>query len=77
MEKLGTRTVDDLGRIILPKEVREVKGWKKDDKITFYNYNGVIVIETESCGQAQEPGQIESQAQGSTDDASPECPPGK
>ena len=61
MENLGTRTTDDLGRIILPRKVREVKGWEKGDKITFYNYNGVIVIET--CGQIQEPSPIAEQAQ--------------
>jgi len=56
MKNLGTRTVDDLGRIILPKEVREAKSWNKDDKLTFYNYNGVIVIETSN--QVYESGQV-------------------
>jgi len=47
MENLGTRTIDDLGRVILPKEVRQAKGWKKGDAITFYNINGDIVIKQE------------------------------
>jgi len=46
METLGTKTVDELGRVIVPKEVRQLKGWKVGDKITFCNYNGIIVIET-------------------------------
>ena len=46
MENLGTKTIDELGRVIVPKEVRQVKGWKIEDKITFRNCNGVIVLET-------------------------------
>ncbi|MCL2361433.1 MAG: AbrB/MazE/SpoVT family DNA-binding domain-containing protein [Defluviitaleaceae bacterium] len=45
MENLGTKTIDELSRIILPKEVRQLKGWAIGDRITFYNYNGIIVIE--------------------------------
>ena len=61
MENLGTKTVDDLGRIIIPRKVREAKGWNMGNKLTFYNYNGVIVIET--CGQTHEPGHLTEQAQ--------------
>jgi len=45
MQTLGTKTVDELGRAIVPKEVRQLKGWKAGDKITFCNYNGIIVLE--------------------------------
>jgi len=45
MKTLGTRTIDELGRIILPKEIRQSKDWATGDKITFYDYNGIIVIE--------------------------------
>jgi len=60
MERLGTRTVDELGRVVMPREVRLLKGWKLGDKITFCNYNGVIVIETSDL--AQEPVQMPEQA---------------
>jgi len=45
MEILGVKTIDELGRIIIPKEVRQAKGWTVGDKIVFCNYNVIIVIE--------------------------------
>jgi len=47
MENLGAKTIDELGRVIVPKEVRQVKGWKTGDKIAFRNCDGVIVLETD------------------------------
>jgi len=46
MTALGTRTIDELGRIVLPNELRLEKDWATGSKITFYNFNGTIVIET-------------------------------
>jgi len=48
MEILGTKSIDELGRIIVPKEVRQAKGWETGDKINFYDYNGIIVMETDN-----------------------------
>jgi len=55
MENIGTKTIDELGRVIVPKEVRQAKGWKTGDKVTFRNCNGVIVLQT--CEDIQSPGQ--------------------
>ena len=30
------RTIDDLGRVILPRELREELGWNAGDKLTIY-----------------------------------------
>ena len=51
MENLGTKTIDEMGRIIVPKEVRKVKGWNLGDKLTFQNCNGVIVLEALETSQ--------------------------
>ena len=36
MERLGTRTLDELGRIVLPSEIRSKFGWGEKDTITLY-----------------------------------------
>ncbi|MCL2361685.1 MAG: AbrB/MazE/SpoVT family DNA-binding domain-containing protein [Defluviitaleaceae bacterium] len=46
MKILGAKSIDELGRIIVPKEVRQAKGWAEGDKIAFCSYNGIIVIES-------------------------------
>jgi len=56
MTELGTRTIDDLGRIVLPTSLRHAKDWAVGSKITFYNFNGIIVME--ACTPEQESGQI-------------------
>ena len=33
METCNSRTIDELGRIVLPKELREAVGWAIGDKI--------------------------------------------
>jgi len=52
MTTLGTRTIDDLGRIVLPQNLRQSKKWTTGSKIAFYDLNGVIVME--ACTQEQE-----------------------
>ena len=56
MTALGTRTVDELGRIVLPKELRLEKSWTTGSKITFYDFHGVVVME--ACTLNQEPIQM-------------------
>ena len=36
MERIGTRTIDELGRIILPKELRAKLGWDEKDTLAMY-----------------------------------------
>ena len=60
MTALGTRTVDELGRIALPVSLRQTKHWTTGSKVTFYDFHGVIVIET--CTLDQESEQIPEQA---------------
>jgi len=39
MEKIGTRTLDELGRIVIPKEARAKLGWDEKDTIDMYYAN--------------------------------------
>ena len=36
MENIGTRTIDELGRIVLPSEIRAKFGWGERDKLNLY-----------------------------------------
>ena len=45
MELAAVRTIDELGRIILPKEARQAKGWGEGTKIAIYSNNDVLVLE--------------------------------
>ena len=36
MENIGTRTIDELGRIVLPSEIRVKFGWGERDKLNMY-----------------------------------------
>jgi len=44
MEPKITRTLDDLGRVIIPKELREELGWNERDVIELYRENDTIVM---------------------------------
>jgi len=48
------KTIDDLGRILIPKAVREAMGWEKGTQIAVYvceNGNGVLL---RVCGDEDE-----------------------
>ena len=36
MERLGTHTIDELGRVKLPSEIRSKYGWGEKDTLTMY-----------------------------------------
>ena len=36
LEPMGTNTVDELGRILLPRNVREIFGWKESERLSMY-----------------------------------------
>jgi len=44
MLKLKVRTIDDLGRILLPKEFRVSQGWECGTKVTVYQDDDMLVI---------------------------------
>ena len=62
MTTLGTRTIDELGRIVLPSKLRQEKNWATGSKVTFYDLNGTTVIETyvpdQESEQAPPPPQV-------------------
>jgi len=44
MEALETRTIDELGRVILPKEFRETHDWKEGSKVTISQDQDILII---------------------------------
>jgi len=58
MELVAVRTLDELGRVIVPKEVRQKKGWGEGTAIEIYINNDTIVLDT--CRPAQEGGGSEA-----------------
>jgi len=40
-----TMTLDGLGRVIIPRELREQQGWNEHDVIEFYCKNDTIVMQ--------------------------------
>jgi len=44
MEKLSSRTIDELGRIVLPSELRKEPGWDTGDKVAAYYVNETTLI---------------------------------
>ena len=53
MELIAIRTIDELGRIVIPKEVRSDNGWETGTKIAIYAIDGEIVL-GESKGEEPE-----------------------
>lgn len=48
MEKIGTRTLDELGRVLIPKEVRAKLGWgEKDSLAMYYTDDRTLMIQLE------------------------------
>jgi len=46
MELLAVKKIDELGRILIPKEAREAKGWAKGTAISIYVDNDTIILDT-------------------------------
>jgi len=62
IEKIDTRTLDELGRIVVPSKVRSKFGWGVGDKITMYYAGGnTLMLQSEKyeepkcifCGSAE------------------------
>ena len=44
MNKIGTITIDELGRIILPKKLRQKYGLRDGDKVTLWDAGGGTLL---------------------------------
>jgi len=44
MLKLKVRTVDELGRVVLPKNFRQSQGWGEGTKIAIYQDQETLII---------------------------------
>ena len=44
MKELSTNTIDDLGRILLPKEFRNAHGWEAKTKVTIYQDSDALIL---------------------------------
>jgi len=45
MELVAVRTIDELGRIIVPKEARKAKDWTEGTQIAIYSHSNALVLE--------------------------------
>ncbi|MCL2360895.1 MAG: AbrB/MazE/SpoVT family DNA-binding domain-containing protein [Defluviitaleaceae bacterium] len=54
MESVGVRTIDELGRIVLPKEVRQALGWGEKAEIELFIHKDIVVLERKRSVQEQE-----------------------
>ncbi|MCL2528372.1 MAG: AbrB/MazE/SpoVT family DNA-binding domain-containing protein [Defluviitaleaceae bacterium] len=48
------RTIDDMGRIVVPKDVRSALGWEKGTKIAIYICDGVVMLRESTPGEVLE-----------------------
>ena len=63
MEFVVERTIDELGRIIVPKEARQAIGWDIGTKIAVYVHNDTLVLKACNLSQEQEaPSNIQQNA---------------
>jgi len=53
MKIIATREIDDLGRVLIPIELRREKMWTKGDLLTFYKCDNIIIIDV--CEKAKVP----------------------
>ena len=44
MNRLVSRQIDELGRIVIPIEFRKKQNWNDGDTIAIYEVNGVIIM---------------------------------
>jgi len=50
MKKIATRKIDDMGRIILPRTLRDILGLKENDSVAVYyvdNNTAILQVEKE------------------------------
>jgi len=44
MERLSSHKIDELGRIVLPSELRKMRAWDAGKKVSVYYVNDTTVI---------------------------------
>ena len=49
MDFVEVRTIDDLGRIVVPKDVRDVMDWEQGTKIAIYLCDDAVVLKEDNC----------------------------
>ena len=54
MELKATRTLDDLGRIAIPKELREELGWETGSLIDIFSKDGTVCMRPAADADAGE-----------------------
>ena len=53
MELIRTATVDEVGRIVLPRNIREANGWETGTELDVYdNGDGTVVVKLAAQKQA-------------------------
>ena len=45
MEPTTVRTIDELGRVAVPKDIRLAMGWDAGTKVKFCAHRGLVIIE--------------------------------
>lgn len=45
-----TRPIDQLGRVVIPKELRNQLNWNEDDRVEFFVENDSVLLRTYSPG---------------------------
>ena len=51
VENVKIQTIDDLGRIIVPAELREDMGWNVRDEVELYRENDTVVMRKAEMGK--------------------------
>ena len=54
MEFVGVRTIDELGRVIVPKEARQSLGWDEYTEVKIFTHKDTIILERKRPIQKQE-----------------------
>jgi len=54
MEYVAERTIDELGRIIVPAEARQPQGWGKGTKIAVYIHNDTVILKKSTQPQEED-----------------------
>jgi len=55
MQKVKTCTIDEMGRLLIPKELRDMMGVKAEDKVDMYYVDGnSAILQLSKCSDCKE-----------------------